>query len=109
MIEIRKIPIAGCRNQKVIDQVRRECEGKKPLAPLSKANVTFVRHSSRMIDYEALVDSMRSVITGLMLAGVIVDGSWNCTGAWNVHQRFRSSNEDATVEIMVLARPDRQN
>lgn len=109
LIEIPRTPIPGCRNQKVIDLVMKACEGKKPNAPLSKANITLIRHAERMLDFEGLVDSMNAVVTALVVAGVIVDGSWNCLGAWNVHQRYRSKLEGATTEILVLARPDRQN
>lgn len=109
MIEIPGTPIAACRNKRIRHLVFEACEGKKPNAPLSKANITIVRHAERMLDFDALIDSVTCVMDALIAAGVIVDGSWNCTGAWNVHQRFRSRAEGATTEILVLARPDRQN
>lgn len=109
MIEIPKTPIAACRNRAVRELVMKACEGKKPNAPLSKANITMIRFAERALEYDGLVDSLSCIVDALVTAGVIVDSSWSCTGAWNVHQRYRSKADGATVEILVLARPDRQN
>ena len=80
-----------------------------PAEPLSKANITLVRHAHRMLDFDGLVGSMKPIVDALVTAGVLVDDSWTVLGRWNVDQRFRPKAKGVLLEIMVQAVPDKRN
>jgi hypothetical protein len=86
-----------------------ECNKKKPNSPLSKANITLIRHSWKMLDYDGLVGSMKPVVDALVTCGVLIDDRWNVTGEWNVHQRFRPKKEGPLLEILIQSRPNKLN
>jgi hypothetical protein len=49
--------------------------GKKPKAPLKRAQLTLVRYSSVAPDYDGMVSSWKPVIDGLVKTGVLEDDS----------------------------------
>jgi len=51
-----------------------------PPAPLKKAKVTIVRHSSRCPDYDGLVSAAKALLDGLKLAKIIEDDNMNVIG-----------------------------
>lgn len=77
-------------------------EGKAPPAPLKKAQVSFVRHSFRMLDFDGVVGSLKPVMDALVAAGVVKDDAWGIVGAWSVDQKFRPKNEGPLLEIFVM-------
>lgn len=81
---------------------------KMPDSPLTKASITLVRHSWRMLDYDGLVGSMKPVVDGLVRCGVLTDDSWQVTGKWNVDQRFRGKKEGPLLEILVQGLPEKR-
>jgi len=84
-----------------------ECQKKKPLSPLPKANLTIIRHSHRFLDFDGLVGSMKPVVDALVTAGVLVDDSWIVIGRWNIDQRFRAKADGPMLEILVNETPDK--
>lgn len=85
-----------------------ECSGRMPQTPLSKVNLTLIRHSHRMLDFDGLVGSMKPVVDALVSCGVLQNDGWGVTGVWNVHQRFRPKSDGPLLEIMVQASPDKR-
>lgn len=75
---------------------------KLPPRPLEKAQITLVRYSHRMLDFDGLVGSMKPVVDGLVTAGVLKDDSFGVTGPWAVNQRFRPKNEGPLLEVLVI-------
>lgn len=53
--------------------VRHKAELARPAAPLRRATLHLVRHSSRCPDYDGLVSSFKYVIDGLVNCGIIID------------------------------------
>jgi hypothetical protein len=80
------------------------CSGKLPNKPLERAQISIVRHSYRMLDYDGLVGSMKPVVDSLVSCGVLKDDSWNVLGEWIVKQRFRPKKEGPLLEIMVIGK-----
>ena len=86
-----------------------EIGGKTPARRLSKASITIVRHSHRMLDYDGLVGSLKPVVDALVSAGVLVDDSWPVVGRWHVDQKFRPLKEGPLLEILVQSLPDKRS
>lgn len=82
---------------------------RQPTSPLTKAKITLVRHSYRMLDYDGLVGSMKPVVDALVKAGILSDDSWSVLGKWNVNQRFRPKSEGPKLDILVQECPDSRN
>jgi hypothetical protein len=78
-----------------------ETAGKRPPAPLPKAELWIVRHSYRSLDFDGLVGSMKPVVDGLVRCGVLKDDSWKVLGAWHVDQKYRAKNLGDLLEIRV--------
>lgn len=98
------------RENKVWDLIiHAECLRKMPLSPLSKANITIIRHSHRFLDYDGLVGSLKPVIDAFVTCGVLEDDSWNVVGRWNVDQKFRKKKEGDLLEILIQELPDKRN
>ena len=57
----------------------------KPLKPLKKVRLTLVRFSSVEPDFDGLVRGMKSIVDGLVLAGVLENDRLSNTGQWNCH------------------------
>lgn len=89
--------------------VKIEIDGREPRRPLPKANISIIRHSWRMLDYDGLVGSMKPVVDALVTARVLKDDSWEVTGRWNVSQKFRSKSEGPLLELIVQELPDKLN
>ena len=53
--------------------VRHHAQLQRPQAPLKKATLHLVRHSSRCCDYDGLVSSFKYVVDGLVKVGIIID------------------------------------
>ncbi len=81
----------------------------RPEKPLSKVSISIVRHAHRMLDYDGLVGSMKPIVDALKHLRIIIDDSWNVTGAWNVSQKFRPKAEGQRLEILVQELPDKRN
>lgn len=79
-----------------------ETVGKKPPAPLEKAQVAFVRHSDRMLDFDGLVGSLKPVMDALVEARIVKDDAWSIVGAWTVDQKFRPKKDGPLLEIRVI-------
>lgn len=63
--------------QKVKREVGLLVHGKTPEKPLTKFYLTFTRHSPGTLDFDNLVSSLKPVIDGLVIAGVIQDDNWD--------------------------------
>lgn len=72
-----------------------------PTSPLPKAKLKITRFSYRMLDYDGLVGSLKPVIDGLVSSGILIDDSWNVTGAWQVDQVFREKKKGPLLLIEV--------
>lgn len=57
--------------------------GKKPPAPLRVAEIHYVRHASRFLDFENLVGSLKPVTDGLRYSKVISDDNWDLLTSQN--------------------------
>lgn len=61
----------------------------RPRYPLKKAKLKFTRCFWRVCDWDGFVTSLKPVVDGLVLAGVIVDDSYKVTGPWDCRIEFR--------------------
>lgn len=75
--------------------------GKRPARPLPCAEITLIRHSHRMLDYDGVVGSLKPVVDALVTAGIIEDDSWGVLGAWQVNQIFRPKKLGPLLEIFI--------
>lgn len=83
-----------------------DCLNKKPISPLLKAKIKIIRHSSRTLDYDSLVASMKPVVDALVDCGVLSDDSWKVLGKWEVDQKFRPQKNGCLLEIEVIECPE---
>lgn len=82
---------------------------KLPPAPLTKANITLIRHSPRMLDFDGCVGSLKPVVDALVTVGVLSDDSWSVVGRWNVDQKYRPKSQGPLLEILINELPDHRN
>lgn len=74
---------------------------RRPAIPLARVSLTFTRYSHRFLDYDGLVASLKPVADALVAAKILVDDSWNVTGAWSVDQVFRPQSKGQMLAIGV--------
>ena len=72
-----------------------------PPEPLLKANIKIIRHSSRTLDFDGFVGSLKPVVDALVSCGVLSDDSWNVLGAWEVDQVFRPKKLGVLLEVFI--------
>lgn len=89
--------------------IRFHCSDLKPKKPLERAQVTMVRHSHRMLDFDGLVGSLKPVMDALVDAGILIDDSWKVTGRWNVDQRFRPKKDGPLLEVLIVEETSKIN
>lgn len=75
-------------------------QGGRPKAPLKRARVTLVRHSSSEPDYEGLVSSFKSVLDGLTEAGIIVDDNTSVIGKPDYLWK-KAKPKEGRIEVLV--------
>ncbi len=78
---------------------------KRPIEPLSRAKISIVRHSYRMLDFDGCVGSLKPVVDAFVSCGVLHDDSWVVVGAWDVNQRFRPKKDGPLLEILIQEMP----
>ena len=61
---------------RVKDEIAKLTTGKRPESPLEKFSIYVTRHSKRTLDYDNFIASLKPVIDGLRMAGIIKDDSW---------------------------------
>lgn len=62
---------------KVKAHVFKECRGRAPLNPLENFKISVTRYSSRTLDWDNFVASLKPYIDALKIAGVIRDDNWS--------------------------------
>lgn len=72
-----------------------------PLSPLKKAKIKIVRHSSRTLDFDGFVGSMKPVVDSLVTCKILSDDSWKVLGAWEVDQVFRPKKLGVLLEVFI--------
>jgi hypothetical protein len=58
---------------------------KRPIAPLQRVRLTLTRFSSVEPDYDGLTRGFKSIVDGLVKAGVLANDKLSNTGAWNCY------------------------
>ncbi len=74
--------------------------GYQPTKPLEKAQLTFIRHNWRTLDYDSLVACFKPVCDGLVDAKLLKNDTWKITGPWIVDQKYCPRGEEH-IEIFV--------
>jgi hypothetical protein len=102
-VKLRSHRMANHQENKRWDlMIHYETVGKKPPAPLERAQVAFVRHSDRMLDFDGVVGSLKPVMDALVEARIVKDDNWSIVGAWTVDQVFRPKKDGPLLEIRVM-------
>lgn len=87
-------------------EVELATRNQKPKKPLTRAKITIIRHSWRMLDYDGLVGSMKPVVDAFVTAGILSDDSWKVLGRWNIDQRFRPKDDGDRLDVLIQEMPD---
>lgn len=70
--------------------------------PIEKAQIKIIRHSSRALDYDGCVASMKPVVDALVEYGILLDDRWSVTGKWDVDQAFRKAKDGSFIELEIM-------
>ncbi len=76
---------------------------KKPERPLQKCHIRAVLHNARNFDYDGAVASLKPIVDGLQIHGVIFNDSYKRTGPWDVTQQLCKKGQEF-VELTVEER-----
>jgi Holliday junction resolvase RusA-like endonuclease len=64
----------------LLERVKKEIflktRGKIPAKPLENFTISVTRYSTKQLDYDNYMASLKAYIDGLKLSGVIIDDSW---------------------------------
>ena len=86
----------------VFERVKKEIflktRGKIPAQPLENFKISVVRESSKTMDWDNLVSSLKPVIDGLKLAGVIIDDNWQYIRSIETDQKI-SNKKIITIKV----------
>lgn len=83
--------------KKVKNEVIKATLGKRPANPLTSFQITATRHSSRFLDYDNLIASLKPAIDGLKLSKVILDDNYNLLNRANYFPEQVKSTEKKIV------------
>lgn len=81
--------------------ISQAADGLIPAEPFKKAQVTMIRHSHRMLDFDGMVGSLKPVMDAIVSTGIVEDDRWGVVGAWTVDQKFRPEKDGPLLEIIV--------
>ena len=62
--------------ERVKSEIFLSTRGKLPAKPLENFKISVQRHSSKTLDYDNLIASLKPFIDGLRYSGIIIDDSW---------------------------------
>ena len=87
----------------VFDRIKQEVilktVGKRPEEPLKKFKLHFSRHSSKTLDYDNYISSLKPVIDALRYLGIIFDDNWNYINHLNM-----SVDQKISIERKIVIR-----
>jgi hypothetical protein len=72
--------------KKVKTDVALLVRGKEPVEPLKNFKLHVIRESSKTLDFDNFIASLKPYIDGLRLSGIIFDDSWEYIKQINVNQ-----------------------
>lgn len=64
-------------HKKIKDQIYKQSLGKLPATPLTLFQISVHRFSSKFMDYDNLISSLKPALDGLTLAKIIEDDKWD--------------------------------
>jgi Holliday junction resolvase RusA-like endonuclease len=73
-------------HKKIKDQIYKQSLGKLPAAPLTSFQISVHRFSSKFMDYDNLISSLKPALDGCTLAKIIKDDKWEFIKHINVEQ-----------------------
>lgn len=86
----------------IFERVKKEIflmtRGNLPNAPLEKFKLSFTRESSKTLDYDNFVASLKCYIDALVLSGIIKDDSWEYIKQINTDQKI-SNERKITIKV----------
>ena len=72
--------------------------GKLPATPLTSFQISVIRHSSKYMDYDNLISSLKPALDGLTLAKIIQDDSWLFIKNINIDQ-VKSKEKKILIKV----------
>ena len=86
---------------KIKQDIKNLSLGKSPQKPLTKFEIKITRYAAGLLDWDNLVSSMKPVIDGLTLAGIIKDDSWEYIRHIEMDQVKTKKNETKKLIVKV--------
>lgn len=84
--------------ERVKSEIFLKTRGKTPAQPLENFQISVSRQSSRTLDYDNLIASLKPYIDGLKLSGIIKDDSWQFIRQINTDQKI-SKNRIIKIQV----------
>ena len=72
--------------------------GKLPATPLTSFQISVIRHSSKYMDYDNLISSLKPALDGLTLAKIIQDDKWEYIKSINIDQ-VKSKEKKLIIKV----------
>jgi hypothetical protein len=76
--------------ERIKNEIFLKTRGKIPARPLENFQLSFTRYSTKTLDYDNYVASLKAYIDGLKLSGIIIDDSWQYIKQINTDQKISS-------------------
>jgi Holliday junction resolvase RusA-like endonuclease len=90
--------------KKVKTEIAKLSLGKRPKTPLTSYRISATRYSSRFLDFDNLVSSLKPYVDGLTLVGVIKDDKWEYLNQSNYHvDQIKSKDKKIIIKVEEVA------
>lgn len=86
-------------HKKIKDQIYLLSLGKLPTAPLTSFQISVHRFSSKFMDYDNLISSLKPALDGLTLAKIIKDDKWEFIKNIEVYQTKSSKEKKLLIKV----------
>lgn len=87
------------RFEKIKRDIHYLSHNQKPETPLTKFKISVLRIGPKTFDWDNLVASLKPVIDGLTLAGIIFDDSWKYIKSIEIDQKISKTEKKLILNI----------
>lgn len=85
---------------KIKNEIKLKVSGHAPASPLTQFKISINRHATKTLDFDGLVASLKPIIDGLVLAGVLKNDDWTLINHINVSQTIvKKDQKKITVKV----------
>jgi Holliday junction resolvase RusA-like endonuclease len=86
---------------KIKNEIKNQCSGQAPTIPLTNFKISINRLTTKQLDIDNFISSLKPVLDGLVMAGVIQDDNWQLLNKLQFGQEKIKGKENQRLQVTI--------